>query len=95
MEREIFERKSYLGTLRMDQARTKVKIKTKMLKYVKLNFKNYSKNLKKLCEHIDSQEHILWCEGYEKGREDEDLSRDYDLTKYFQQVLQLREKNEN
>ena len=41
MEREIFERKSYLGTLRMDQARTKVKIKTKMLKYVKLNFKNY------------------------------------------------------
>lgn len=48
MEKEKFERKSYLGTLRMDQARTKFKIKTKMLKNVKLNFKNDQQNVKKL-----------------------------------------------
>ena len=47
------------------------------------------------CENIDSQEHILWCEGYEKIEEEKDLSRDYELTKYFQQVLQLREKKLN
>ena len=78
MEEEKFERKSYLGTLRMDQARTKFKIKTKMLKNVKLNFKNDQQNVKKLwkcseCENRDSQEHILWCEGYEKLREGKDL----------------------
>ena len=32
--------KEYLANLRMDQARTKFKIKTKMLKNVKMNYKN-------------------------------------------------------
>ena len=37
MKTENFERKPYLTNLRMDQARTKFKIKTKMLKNVKMN----------------------------------------------------------
>ena len=40
MEKENFERKPYLTNLRMDQARTKFKMKTKMLKNVKMNYKN-------------------------------------------------------
>ena len=99
MKTENFERKSYLTSLRMDQARTKFKIKTKMLKNVKMNFKNDPKNVKKLwqcseCEHIDSQEHILWCEGYKTLRANKDLSNDVDLTRYYQQVLLKREKND-
>ena len=98
MSNEKFERKPYLTDLRMDNARTKFKIKTKMMKNVKLNFKNDPKNLNSLwkcpeCENIDSQQHILWCTKYESLRKDKDLSTDKDLTSYFQQVMLYREKN--
>ena len=54
----------------MDKAKMKFKLKTKMMKNVKLNFKNDPKSAKSLwkcpeCEHIDSQQHILWCNRYE------------------------------
>ena len=99
MKTENFERKPYLTNLRMDQARTKFKMKTKMLKNVKMNYKNDPKNVKNLwqcseCQHIDSQEHILWCKGYETLRANKDLSNDVDLTRYYQQVLLQREKTE-
>ena len=99
MSLDKFERKSYLTNLRMDQARTKFKLKTKMMKNVKLNYKNDPKNLKKLwkcseCDYIDSQDHILWCEGYTELRKNKDLDDDYDLTRYFQQVMQLRERRD-
>ena len=99
MAKEDFERKPYLANLRMDQARIKFKAKTKMLKNVKLNYKNDPKNVKKFwkcpeCEYLDSQEHILWCEGYEKLRENKNLDNDVDLTSYFQQVMLQREKIE-
>ena len=56
-----------------------------MLKNVKMNYKNDPKNVKKLwqcseCEHIDSQEHILWWNGYKNLRENKDVSSDVDLT---------------
>ena len=100
MKTENFERKPYLTNLRMDHARIKFKIKTKMLKNVKMNYKNDPKNVKKLwqcseCEHIDSQEHILWCDGYKNLRENKDLSSDVDLARYYQQVLLKREKTES
>ena len=64
-----------------------------------LNYKNDPKNVQKLwqcpeCECVDSQEHILWCDGYKKLRENKDLDNDSDLTRYFQQVMLLREKTE-
>ena len=70
-----------------------------MLKNIKMNYKNDPKNVKKLwqcseCEHIDSQGHFLWCEGYKTLRENKDLSNDGDLTRYYQQVLLKREKME-
>ena len=99
MPLEKFERKSYLTNLRMDQARTKFKLKTKMMKNIKLNYKNDPKNVMKLwkcteCDYIDSQDHILWCEGYTELRKNKDLENDYDLTSYFQQVMQQRERKE-
>ena len=71
-----------------------------MLKNVKMNYKNDPKNIRQLwqcseCEHIDSQEHILWCAGYEDLRANKDLSNDVDLTRYYQQVLLKREKTES
>ena len=99
MSLENFERKPYLTNLRMDQARTKFKLNTKMTKNVKLNYKNDPRNVKKLwkcteCDYIDSQDHILWCEGYSELRKNKDLDSDYDLTSYFQQVMQCRERKE-
>ena len=51
MKTEKFERKPYLTNLRMDQARTKFKIKTKMLKNVKMNYKNEIKTYLHNCDH--------------------------------------------
>ena len=70
-----------------------------MTENVKLNYKNDPKSLKKLwkyteCDYIDSQDHILWCEGYTELRKNKDLDDDYDLTRYFQQVMQLRERRD-
>ena len=95
---ENFERKTYMTDLRMDQARTKFKIKTKMIKNVKLNYKNDPKNVKALwkcseCALIDSQEHLLWCDGFEMLRKNKDLTRDNDLTSYFQQIMKIRDKS--
>jgi hypothetical protein len=64
MAAEEFERKSYMTDLRMDQARMKFRIKTKMVKNIKLNFTNGPKSVKSLwkcpeCSHLDSQEHVL------------------------------------
>ena len=48
MSDEMFERKPYLTDLRMDKVRIKFKLKTKMMKNVKLNFKNDPKSVKSL-----------------------------------------------
>jgi hypothetical protein len=93
MAAEKFERKSYMTDLRMDQARMNFKIKTN----IKLNFKNDPKSVKALwkcpeCSHLDSQEHVLWCEGYTDLRMSKDLSRDKELTTYYQQVMNMRER---
>ena len=93
---EQFERKSYLTDLKMQAARTKFALRTKMTKTVKLNFKNDPVNKKTLwkcndCSSIDSHEHILWCPAYGHLRIDKNLEEDKDLTRYFQQVLLLRD----
>lgn len=96
LKTEEFERKPYLTKLNMQAARTKFALRTRMTKTVKLNYKNDPANKKSLwkcndCSSIDSQEHILWCPAYGHLRIDKNLQDDKDLTKYFQQVLQLRD----
>ena len=96
LKAEKFERKPYLTELNMQSARTKFALRTKMTKTVKLNFKNDPVNKKTLwkcndCSSIDSQEHILWCPAYGHLRMNKDLQDDKHLTRYFQQVLQLRD----
>ena len=96
LQTEEFERKPYLTELNMQAARTKFALRTRMTKTVKLNYKNDPVNKKSLwkcndCSSIDSQEHILWCPAYGHLRMDKNLQDDKDLTRYFQQVLQLRD----
>ena len=97
LKQEKFQIKPYMNQLNLQAARTKFAIRTKMTKTVKLNFKNDPLNKKKLwmcddCSSVDSQEHILWCPAYGHLRQEKNLEDDKDLTRYFQQVLQLRDK---
>ena len=97
LKKENFEIKPYMLQLNLQSARTKFAIRTKMTKTVKLNFKNDPSNKKKLwmcddCSSVDSQEHILWCPAYGHLRQEKNLEDDKDLTRYFQQVLKLRDK---
>ena len=96
LKAEEFERKPYISTLNIHDARTKFALRSKMTKTIKLNFKNDPKYKKELwqcndCTKIDSQEHILWCQAYAALRVDKNLDEDKDLTRYFQQVLRYRE----
>ena len=97
LKKEKFEIKPYMCKLNLQSARTKFAIRTKMTKTVKLNYKNDPSNKNKLwmcddCSSVDSQEHILWCPAYGHLRLEKNLEDDRDLTRYFQQVLQLRDK---
>ena len=95
MKNDKFEKKSFLSDLEINSARMKFGIKTKMVKSVKLNYKNEPINKQKVwkcddCESIDSQEHILWCPAYSLFRKDKNLDGDRDFTRYFKQVLQFK-----
>ena len=83
---ENFELKPYMTNLTMQGARLKFASRSKMMKTVKLNFKNDPRNKGSLlkcdeCFNIDSQEHLLWCPGYKKFRENKDLDDDKDLVR--------------
>ena len=97
MKEEEFGRQSYLNDLDMPSARMKFGIRSRMVKTVKMNYKNdqVNKNTRWKCDDcmsIDSQEHILWCPAYSKLRQEKNLEDDRDLTKYFQEVLRFRDK---
>lgn len=97
LKNENFEAKSYMKNLSIQNARTKFAIRTKMVRTVKLNYKNDPSNKRTMwecndCNSIDSQEHILWCPAYQEFRVNKDLDSDKDLTRYFQQVLIYRDE---
>ena len=97
MQNEDFGRKSYFCNLDIHSARMKFGLQTKMVKSIKLNYKNdpvYKKKMWKCddCQSVDSQDHILWCPAYSLFRNEKNLEDDRDLTKYFLQVLRFRDK---
>ena len=65
-------------------------------RHVKLNYKgdiNYSRKLWK-CEKMDSEQHILWCEGFKHLREGKDMKNDKDLCDYIRKICQIRAEAE-
>ena len=94
---EEYETKGYMKKLRLSDARLRFRIRTKMVENIAFNFSNDPKHTRQLwrcthCDYIDSQSHILVCDSYKNLREGKNLSSDYDLVKYFRDVISLRDK---
>ena len=94
---EKFELKSYFKDTGMYDARLYFQSRCKMLKSVKMNFKNHPPYLKDQwkcsgCSMVDSQEHLLWCPGYVTIRKGKDLSNNGDLVGYYREILRLRDE---
>ena len=99
-EEEKFELKPYLTNLQIDKARYYIRIISFMTKSIKMNFASdpsYYKYSWK-CDHcinIDTQSHVRHCEAYEHLRVGKDLDNDKDLVRYYRQVIDMRESEEN
>ena len=96
--------KDYLRTLNMADARLKFKLRACMTPTVKMNFKSDAKFAAQLwkCEgcaklsqygYMDSQLHILRCEGYADLRHEKDFDNDQHLVEYFRSVISRRQNS--
>ena len=96
VENESLEAKPYLSELNLSQARTKFKLRSRMLE-IKNNFKGeYIKtNLEcDACENsIETQDHLLFCPAYRELRKDMDINNDKDLVNYVREVMRLRDSS--
>ena len=93
-----FIRKSYLSEMNVSDARIRFKVSSHMLQTVKMNFQSdpeYKGDLWSCddCGKIDTQKHLLHCEGYSAFRQDKNLSLDADLVSYVKSVLKHRLDN--
>ena len=71
-----------------------------MTQYVKLNYKGNKKFEAEGwkcddCLHLDSDDYLLWCEGYESIRENLNLGKDKDLSLYLHKIHNSRGKTNN
>ena len=94
---EQFQAKEYLKTMKIENARTKFKLRTHMLN-VKFNYKHMAQNEKSLwqCDScqtaIDTQSHIMWCPSYSELKEGKNINNDNDLIEYIKSVMKIRDK---
>ena len=98
MVTETFQRREYINSMFLADARTLFKYRSSMTEHVKMNYSSdykYKADLWKCdsCQvNIDTQDHVLWCPSYSELRAGKDLSCDKDLTRYLHDVLLVREK---
>ena len=84
-----------METLSVYEARTIFKRKTSMTRFVKLNYKGNQKYKADgwkcdECSFLDSEDHLLWCSGYEHMRENIDFGNERELSKYLQKIYLKR-----
>jgi hypothetical protein len=96
---ETFESKPYLKELSMRDARLFFQSRAKMLRTIKMNFRNHPQCLKEAlrcsgCSLLDSQEHLRWCTSYGELRMGKNLLNDKDLVSYYREILKQREGQE-
>jgi hypothetical protein len=75
--------KMYAEVLSLNEARTIFRRKTSMTEHVKLNYKVIKRAAGWKCEeslNLDSEEHLLWCSGYDEFRKNLDLENERDLS---------------
>ena len=93
MQKESFEIKEFLQTLRLSQARTMYLIKTDMID-APMNFMgqpDYAKsNWQCECGLQFTTQHYKVCIKYEKERTNIDWENNEHIAKYFQRVIKLR-----
>ena len=92
---ENFERKTYLHTCNVRDARLKFRIRS-MMTPAKMNMRSKEQNSRTMwkcddCGNIDTQGHILWCHAYAGLRQGRDLANDKDVIDYFREVLEHRD----
>ena len=86
----------YMMEKSVEKVRMAFRIRTKMVKNVKMNFKNsHRENL--MCEKCElgeneTQCHALTCPGWEEHRAGLDLSRHCDMVVFFTRILEDKEK---
>ena len=93
---ETFETQSYVVNMKLEDARTKFRLRCSMLRNVKMNQKSNQVFARQLwtcdqCGKIDSQSHIMWCPSLLSLREGLDVDNDLDVVRYYQKVMKLRE----
>ena len=97
--KEEYGLKSYLKTMTISQSRTFFSARSMMLSSVQWNFKNdpvFAAN-EYMCEcgDLDTQANLLTCRLYEHLRDGLDLAgSDTDLVKYYQLVINERQKED-
>ena len=84
---EAFERKDYMKTKNIHQARMMFKLRSRMLD-VKMNYKKDPRNSKS--EAPESQAHVLHCPAYQSLRNGKDINKMEDVVSYYTQVMLLR-----
>ena len=98
MVKEKCERKDYVKSLSVNDARNIFLKNTCMTRYVKMNYMSDFKYVKELwqcdsCQrNIDSMNHVMWCPSYRELRENRNLDDDKDLARYLHDVMAIRSK---
>ena len=97
MKGESYGEKSYISDMKMQDARVKLSLRSRMYE-CKMNFLNNPVFKAEMwrcdsCQScVDSQSHILYCPAYQQLREGKSLSSDQDIVSYFKEVLAIRLK---
>ena len=92
---ESFGLQDYVKNFNIPDARLKFALRSKMLRTVQMNFKGekqYKDNGWKCvsCNNLDTQEHLLSCEGYNFLRVGRNMDQDKDLVAFFRGVIKHR-----
>jgi len=93
-DQDLRNEQEYMHVKAADKARLAFRIRTKMIKHVKMNFKNlYKGNLRcEKCEsgEEESQEHMMVCTGWEEERGSLDMLRIMDQVEFFIKVGKVK-----
>ena len=97
---EEFGLKDYFSILSLDQARVKFRERAKCLRTCKLHYPSDWLNIKTMfkcrhCEDIDSGDgHWKTCSGYKHLRDNKNLDDISQLISYYQEVIKMRDEDE-
>ena len=91
------EIQKYMEFKSVAKVRMAFRIRSKMVKTIKLNFKNMNRDLNcDQCEMMEeeSQSHAMSCQGWEKERRGLDLENIEDAVQFFTRILQEKGRKE-